>query len=108
MFCKTCLAVLPGGAAKRRRNHNSSSNRLERWALGERRSLWDEVASHRGAPRLDRRRTDEEKQQAARLVAEQFARRGMPGKVVQRLAGAPIDIRLIVHIKILGVNPRKK
>ena len=89
MFCKTCLSVLPGGAAKRRRNHNISSNRLERWALGERRSLWDEAVRHAGG-RPTRMRTDEEKQQAARLVAEQYARRGMPGKAVQRLAGPPV------------------
>ena len=45
MFCKACLEMLPGGAAKRRRNHNISANRLERWAVGERRSLWDEVVA---------------------------------------------------------------
>ncbi|CAK9062512.1 unnamed protein product [Durusdinium trenchii] len=47
------------------------------------------VVARRGAPRLARQQTDEEKEQAARLVAEQYARRGMPGKAVQRLSGAP-------------------
>ena len=48
MFPKTCLAALPGGKAKRRRNHNILANRLERWSLGERRTLWDEALQAAG------------------------------------------------------------
>ena len=43
MFAKTCLTALPGGRAKQRRNRNILANRLNRWGLGERRSLWDEA-----------------------------------------------------------------
>ena len=43
MFAKTCLTALRGGRAKQRRNRNILANRLERWGLGERRSVWDEA-----------------------------------------------------------------
>ena len=43
MFPKTSLAALPGGHSKRKRNRNILANRLDRWALGERRALWDET-----------------------------------------------------------------
>ena len=86
MFPKTCLAVLPGGRAKGRRNHNVTINRLERWGLGERRALWDEAV---GKPRRPRGHVSSlEERQVTAVV--QLARRGMPGKAMQRLSGAPV------------------
>ncbi|CAK8989954.1 Uncharacterized protein SCF082_LOCUS2056 [Durusdinium trenchii] len=86
IFPKTCLPVLPGGRAKGRRNHNVIINRLERWGLGERRALWDEAV---GKPRRPRGHISslEERQVTA---AVQLACRGMPGKAMQRLSGAPV------------------
>ena len=48
MFSKTCLPALPGGRAKEKRNRNVVTTRLRRWAVGERATLWKEVADERG------------------------------------------------------------
>ena len=87
MFPKTCLGVLPGGRAKQRRNQNLAANRLERWGLGERRGLWDEAVrgcQHKGPSSA----LDPEQQQVE--AAMQLARRGLPGKALQRLSGAKV------------------
>ena len=39
-----CLPALPGGRKKLQRNRSIIANRLERWGLGERRSLWIEAS----------------------------------------------------------------
>ena len=43
MFHKAGRPALRGGAAKKQRNRNIIATKLERWASGERRSLWDEI-----------------------------------------------------------------
>ena len=43
MFPKVCLPPLPGGKAKENRNANIIAAKLERWAGGERISLWNEL-----------------------------------------------------------------
>lgn len=89
MFPKTCLGVIPGGKAKQRRNHNVAANRLERWGLGDRRGLWDEVVGGRRHRQLG---TDHgsDPAQRQRAAATQLARRGLPGKAMQRLSGVPV------------------
>ena len=79
MFPKACLAVLPGGAAKQKRNGNILANRLERWLAGERRALWDE-ATRGGRPGRRPRRGDAEDADAAAQRLQ-----GLPGQAVQRL-----------------------
>lgn len=86
MFPKTCLQVLPGGQAKDKRNRNILTNRLDRWAAGERRTLWDEAMS-----KIQRRTTHtkplsaEQVERKKHEEAVSLARRGLPGKAVQRL-----------------------
>lgn len=86
MFPRTCLGVLPGGRAKQRRNHNLAANRLERWGLGECRELWDEAV--RGRQHKGPSSADPEQQQVEAAV--QLARRGLPGKALQRLSGGKV------------------
>eukprot|EP00435_Cladocopium_sp_Y103_P011842 s3316_g3.t1 len=74
--------------AKQRRNHNLAANCLERWNLGERRALWDEVVAGRRHRGLDSPETRDPEQRQGE-AAIQLARRGLPGKAVQRLSGAP-------------------
>ena len=89
MFAKTCLAVLPGGKQKQRRNANIPANRLERWAAGERAAFWGEVVRGTAARPSQRHKAGSE--QAAKQNREQqaidLARRGLPGQAVQRLSG---------------------
>ena len=81
---KACLAALPGGRKKLQRNRGIIANRLERWGLGERRSLWIEAS--RNASLDDDAAVD----LVRRRVAVGLARLGLPGKAVQRLTGARI------------------
>lgn len=88
MFSKTCLSVLPGGQAKKQRNANITANRLDRWAGGERKSLWDEVLPKASGSRRKNASDSEAAQQHKRQeAAVSLARRGLPGKAVQRLSG---------------------
>ena len=88
MFAKTCLTALPGGRAKQRRNRNILANRLERWGLGERRSLWDEAVKAAANSSARPPSTIEEEVRRRQRAALDLARRGLPGKAVQRLSGA--------------------
>ena len=51
MFSKICLPHLPGGVAKSKRNLNRILTRLERWAAGERASLWHDLPQLLGRKR---------------------------------------------------------
>ena len=82
-----CIAALPGGRSKPKRNRNILAKRLDRWALGERRALWDEAmaATSLPQPALPDDAQEVERHQRAAIA---LARKGLPGKAVQRLAGA--------------------
>ena len=85
MFSKACLPILPGGRAKEQRNKNIIATKLERWAAGERASLWKELPlpkpKRRAKPKLD------EDAAAARREEEatSFVMRGLPAKAMSRL-----------------------
>ena len=88
MFPKTCLGILPGGRAKQRRNHNLSANRLQRGGHGERSPLWDEAVGRAHPRRSGSSAAERELRQTEAAI--QLARRGLPGKTIQRLTGAPV------------------
>ena len=83
MFSKACLPALPGGKTKAKRNLNLIHTRLERWAAGERRSLWDDLPTRSGR---SRKTVDPETAKARKqLAAVADAQHGMPGRAVKRL-----------------------
>ena len=88
MFPKTCMAVLPGGKVKEKRNINVLANRLDRWSAGERAALWQETVARQ--PRRSRQSREESEEKALERrqdVALSLARRGLPGQAVKRLHG---------------------
>jgi hypothetical protein len=77
---KACLPQMPGGKAKRRRNMNLALLRLDRWAAGERRSLWDD------APHRKTGQRSSVHMKAKRMeVAIAFVERGMPARAINHL-----------------------
>ena len=83
MFSKACLPALPGGKTKAKRNLNLLQTRFERWAAGERRSLWDDLPTN---SRSSKGGADEAKAKERRqLAAVADAQHGMPGRAVRRL-----------------------
>ncbi len=81
MFHKACTPALPGGKAKKERNRNIIATKLERWAAGERKTLWDEIQEPKQSPNAKTNASNEKRKEAATA----FARRGLPGKAVSRL-----------------------
>ena len=78
---------LPCSLGRSKRNRNILANRLDRWALGERRALWDQAlaATSLPQPALPDDAQEVERRQRAAIA---LSRKGLPGKAVQRLAGA--------------------
>ena len=87
MFCKVCLSVLPGGRSKQNRNNNILLSRLERWASGERRALWDEACSKIRKRKGGKGKSNEDEASRRQAIAIELSRRGMPSKAMQRLIG---------------------
>ena len=86
MFSKACLCQLPGGKAKRQRNVNLTLTRLERWAAGERRMLWEDMPRRKQSSNLPLHAVDAEKDKAKRqLAAIALTQNGIPGRALDRL-----------------------
>ncbi len=101
MFHKACTPALPGGKAKKQRNRNIIATKLERWAAGERASLWNEVEEPRQS--TAKPTNSESKRQAAAVA---FARRGLPAKAVSRLVDPGLapdtaDVEMIMRSKFV-------
>ena len=85
MFPKTCLCRGDGSKAKKRRNSEARFTRLERWAAGERATLWED-APRRKAATATAKKPDAAKEEATRIRnALKYAGLGMPGKAVSAL-----------------------
>ena len=86
MFGKVCLPQLAGGKSKRNRNYNLIMKRLERWAAGERLSLWEDMPR-----RVDKEELAQDRMADARAKAKRheaaiaFTQLGQPAKAVNRL-----------------------
>ena len=88
MFCKTCLPHLPGWVAKSRCNHNRILTRLERWAAGERASLWSELPQLIGKRNVPTEQSAEQSKERRQQRAIALDQHGVPGKAVKALVSA--------------------
>ena len=88
MFPKVCLPALPGGKAKEQRNRNIVATRLERWANGERATLWkEEVPQSSRQKRKKPTETEMQKENRLREECVSLAERGLAAKAVNRVVG---------------------
>ena len=112
MFCKVCFTVLPGGKSKQSRNNNILSSRLDRWAAGERLTLWRETCSKIRTRKQRQEESEEAKTQRRQKVATELARRALPGKAMQRLSGPGLakdtpEIERIMRSKFVPPPPHQ-
>ena len=85
MFNKTCLPQLPGSKKNANREKNIILSRLSRWDDGERKTLWDELATGRFTAKKSKPLTPEMELVKRQEAAMAYAEHGALGKAVNRL-----------------------